>query len=914
MPLIKSKHQKLILQCYPSGRDVDKKPNSSELSYLLYYVSTRRVKLEKVGTFLEKKTFADLHHFSHYGNVQVSLLILKNLIEKCSENLNVFAGNCVNIFHQTLLSKDLILTQTTLKVFKVFCNHLDENLFVGDRELITKFIDTSELFLDLANSKLANSAENNQWKIIAIKAAKYLSNIAGFNLSTNGKNTENVEQIVNQSLGLILSVLHQNFSTEQLEERLDRVESKAYKRNDLSLSKSRTNVSFHGSISGARSVFDGVARDNTTEDNVDLDTEWSDADCAEDALIALQTYFSSAVSSELNISLRAVDSFIKSYANNTDMKNWTNYLIQIIVNYAPVQLRFLVLTILINRLSRISDIDGAVNVPDPKLLRYQIILAYTISGLLNSRANMIGLSVLDILKNLLALQLNAVEWEPSPTCVKDVAEIQSHYVTCISSLSKHIYYHDQIGDIIEEIFIKINDTFASHENVNQRQISILFENIDEILDSGISKSSSQQTEGNDKVDGIETYMGENINSIPSSVAAASNLLYPMIKQKASVYITAWLKFSMYLNGSEIVESEIFEKYYRVLIKLLVIELGGHDEAENFVRALGHANADDFNNNYHSLSNQIRKLQVFKSERPNYDNLILDSLRSNFLDELLKNFDKILVSVDNENLCKYILIVKVLVLEIFGINFIYNILRHFLNWQTSDFDDDKAKLRDSFAYSLLLKSGQYLYLKFQKNANTVDEQSPNPFDELIEEVSKKIKARLSNDLWHKKIPVFIRSSTATSDLFFTEDSLMNFFDSDEITHRWIVDVFNGQHPSFLPPEDGHQNNFTHEKILENASVLSASRLAANLTIPGNTTLLSSSGFTSFNNLKSTNTGTMFKVNDLKSVVSKSNLLDSSPQNKLEEVDIQKIQDGLHKMLDGLCFNNESASSTKLNLLV
>ena len=57
------KHQILILKCYPRFQKnvQDVKPNSSELSYLLYYASTRRSKLQKVGSFLEKKTTSDVY-------------------------------------------------------------------------------------------------------------------------------------------------------------------------------------------------------------------------------------------------------------------------------------------------------------------------------------------------------------------------------------------------------------------------------------------------------------------------------------------------------------------------------------------------------------------------------------------------------------------------------------------------------------------------------------------------------------------------------------------------------------------------------------------------------------------------------------------------------------------------------------
>ena len=57
------KHQVLILKCYPRFQKnvQDVKPNSSELSYLLYYASTRRSKLQKVGSFLEKKASNDVY-------------------------------------------------------------------------------------------------------------------------------------------------------------------------------------------------------------------------------------------------------------------------------------------------------------------------------------------------------------------------------------------------------------------------------------------------------------------------------------------------------------------------------------------------------------------------------------------------------------------------------------------------------------------------------------------------------------------------------------------------------------------------------------------------------------------------------------------------------------------------------------
>lgn len=53
------KHATLINNCYPE-KEGEKGPRSSELSYLVFYASSRPVKLTKVGLFLEKKAERDI--------------------------------------------------------------------------------------------------------------------------------------------------------------------------------------------------------------------------------------------------------------------------------------------------------------------------------------------------------------------------------------------------------------------------------------------------------------------------------------------------------------------------------------------------------------------------------------------------------------------------------------------------------------------------------------------------------------------------------------------------------------------------------------------------------------------------------------------------------------------------------------
>ena len=70
------KHQVLVLKCYPrtSKGAVDVKPNSSELSYLLFYATSRRSKIQKIGAFLEKKTASDVWRL-RIGYVALAFLL-----------------------------------------------------------------------------------------------------------------------------------------------------------------------------------------------------------------------------------------------------------------------------------------------------------------------------------------------------------------------------------------------------------------------------------------------------------------------------------------------------------------------------------------------------------------------------------------------------------------------------------------------------------------------------------------------------------------------------------------------------------------------------------------------------------------------------------------------------------------------
>ncbi|TID29685.1 hypothetical protein CANINC_001805 [Pichia inconspicua] len=167
--VFRPKHQKLILQCYPSPKlsIAETKPNQAELSYLIFYASSRRTKLEKVGNFLLKKTRSDISH-KRVGHLKVTLYILHELIVKCSEDLGFITPYVITIITDIIDLKDLSTSQLANEVFITYCEYLQpiqRQVLSSDISLLKKFLGLIQKFLNCATF---NSTE---WLTISLSTA-----------------------------------------------------------------------------------------------------------------------------------------------------------------------------------------------------------------------------------------------------------------------------------------------------------------------------------------------------------------------------------------------------------------------------------------------------------------------------------------------------------------------------------------------------------------------------------------------------------------------------------------------------------------------------------------------------------------------------------------------------------------------
>ncbi|KAI9703648.1 MAG: plasma membrane localization protein [Candelina mexicana] len=482
------KHQVLVLKCYPKFQKnaVDVKPNSSELSYLLYYVSTRRSKVQKVGDFLEKKTASDVWK-KKIGNVQITLQILKALIEKSPRDLPLYAPSLLRILSTVLRSKDITLAEYSIPTFATFCAFHDIATLAADQEHIMQYDELITTYAGFASNTPAVQTKAPistpvalRWRTVGLQAIQSVS--ASEALGSDG----------GRQLGLIIPVILQNLYSdneshlvilqqrEQSKEKIDK--DQAVKRR-MSVSTVRTTDTSDASPVAASGT--AAEADKLAEEEVGLL-----------ALRGLKKIFEVNNRLQIRMATAAALKFIankvplhgrrpESRPKTRNYRGWATTLVEMLARWAPVQDRFVILVTAMETLVRSPVTE--------ENLEQQLVLINLTSWLLSSKINLIGLSVMDVLLGLiqhvlLLLQLGGSESNvlPHPQQTEAVGaekvilraseqpllsekvdfevvklpsalrkEVLLRLQNCIGDLATHIYYSDQISDMLSAILLRL---------------------------------------------------------------------------------------------------------------------------------------------------------------------------------------------------------------------------------------------------------------------------------------------------------------------------------------------------------------------------------------------------------------------------------------------------------------------------
>ncbi|KAA8569452.1 hypothetical protein MFRU_004g02280 [Monilinia fructicola] len=478
------KHQVLILKCYPKTTKgaVDVKPNSSELSYLLFYATTRRSKVQKVGEFLEKKTASDVWR-ARIGNVQVTLQILAALIEKAPRDLPLYAPYVLKIFNIVLRAEDVTMVESSIPTFQAFCENHDMASLSADQEYLHQYEEIVQIYASFASTrtqttpKAQSAPVSIRWRSLGLQAVKSVAS------------SQALSTVAGRQLDVIVPILLENIWTDN-EDFLEVLQQRAESEESIGTEKSL--LKRRASNATVRTV------DTAGENPTALSGTTADADkLAEEnigvlAMQCLKQIFVVNNRSQIHGATTAVLNFVSDRVHrqesvikngpNENCKGWGPQIFEMIARWTPVQDRYVILVTAMDSLVRTDQIEAT--------LMQQLVLATMVDSLLKSDINLIGLSVMDVLLGLIqhiliVLQLgnvggphlqpdngvdekNDVDTLDAPITSETALvptdtrkDLLARLQNCIGDLATHVYYADQISDMVSAILLRLKPSPSS---------------------------------------------------------------------------------------------------------------------------------------------------------------------------------------------------------------------------------------------------------------------------------------------------------------------------------------------------------------------------------------------------------------------------------------------------------------------
>jgi hypothetical protein len=382
----------------------------------------------------------------------------------------------MTVLETVVRSQDISMVEDSIDTFETFCRHQDMAALSAEQDFATQYREVVRTYAGFADGdpstqvKAASSPPLTiRWKMAGLRAIKgVVSSEAG--LAADG----------GDSIRVILPVILENlYSTEDnffrsLEPKLlgsEKPEPDLAHRRRVSTATVETVDAVEGDAA--------LAAQNTAD--VDRQTE------LDMRLLALrcleQIVVNGSSRGQIRVTTKVVLDFIlrKSRASGHGLAldstdSWATSLVELIARWCPVQVRFIIPVAAMELLLAIP--------PTEESLDESFTIIYLIDRLLKSPVNMIGLSVIDILLGLLRHMSFLVS--PSRTGqttpgasdekpnghagnILELSAKRSEVLlllqTCIGNLTTHIYYGEQVVDMVRTILTRFRPSTINEQAV-----------------------------------------------------------------------------------------------------------------------------------------------------------------------------------------------------------------------------------------------------------------------------------------------------------------------------------------------------------------------------------------------------------------------------------------------------------------
>jgi hypothetical protein len=408
-------------------------------------------------------------------NVQVTLQILTALIEKTPKDLPLFATCVLQILEQILKSHDITMVESSIPLFEAFCAHHDPTSLMADQAYLRQYLNVVQQYASLASTR-AFSGKLEPSKPIALRWRN-----TGLKAIKSVASSEALSSVTTQQYDLAVPMILENLWTDN-EDFLDVLHQRAELEEKIggALLRRRTSVATV-QTAGSEANTNPIALADTA---VDMD-KLAEEDTGVLAMECLRQIFVATNRSQVHAATVALLKFIQERVSqqedvvrtdsNGKDSGWAVKMFLLAARWAPVADRFTIL---------VTAMDTLVQHPlTDDTLRQHIVLAAMIGGLLRSDVNLIGLSVMDVLLQFIAhirrvVQMpgdpNSMRSEPSLPGQPDPRSQTGRQFTdkaeqvaaerkdllfrlqeCVGDLATHVYYADQISDMISTILQKL---------------------------------------------------------------------------------------------------------------------------------------------------------------------------------------------------------------------------------------------------------------------------------------------------------------------------------------------------------------------------------------------------------------------------------------------------------------------------
>jgi hypothetical protein len=428
-------------------------------------------------------TFCWMSANGKHRNVQVTLEILAALIEKAPRDLPLYAPYVLKILNIILRSRDITMVESSIPTFEAFCEHHDGASLSADQEYLHQYEEIVHIYASFAStrpppSKVPISAPvAMRWRGVGLRAIKSVAS------------AEALASVAGRQLDMVVPILLENLWTDNedfldiLEQRMqleEKVDTEKMLRRRTSIATVRT-----AETSGETNA---LALSGTIADADKLAEE----DTGVLALQCLREIFVVNNRAQIHGATQAALRFIAERIMEHEpviepnsigerCRGWATRVFEIIARWTPVQDRYVILVTAMDTLIRSPLVESN--------LQQQIVLATMIDSLLRSDINLIGLSVMDVLLGLIqhvlrVLQLSGaaphlqqengtgelknISGNPSPSAsmpggMGEVSvmptdlrrDLLTRLQECIGDLATHVYYTDQISDMVSALILRL---------------------------------------------------------------------------------------------------------------------------------------------------------------------------------------------------------------------------------------------------------------------------------------------------------------------------------------------------------------------------------------------------------------------------------------------------------------------------